>query len=260
MTEGLGDGEEIPDFAWLPRYLRIPGARSVATPAYRLLADAVEEACADEGLIVGYGDPGAGKSMGVRVAVLNRCALPVTWIEPSHRPTLLALTQTMLRELGATDVPDRGQARLVPQLIEMLGHRRLIVVDECQRLTGECIDHLRYLVDHPDTHFALALTGGVRCIQVLSTEPQLARRCPLKTEFTHLHDDELDDILARYHPMYAGLAPELLRRIDVKYAHGMFGLWANMTKRLHVELQRRGQHTVTEEAIEAALVRLDAID
>ena len=65
--------------------------------------------------------------------------------------------------------------------------------------------------------------------------------------------------MPRYHPMYQGLEPRLLHRIDDEYAHGMIGLWANMTKRLHKELTRSGQDTVTEAAITAAFVRLDAV-
>ena len=66
--------------------------------------------------------------------------------------------------------------------------------------------------------------------------------------------------MPRYHPMYEGLDARLLRRIDDEYAHGMIGNWANMTKRLHVEMGRSGAPTVTEELIEAAFVRLDATD
>lgn len=254
----LADGDVIPDYPWLPRYMRIPDARFVSTSSYELLAGGVEEACEDIGITVAYGNPGAGKTFALRVAILNKCPLPVTWFEPEHRPTLLALTEQLLHALGERDLVGRRRV-LVRPLIKLLATPRLIVVDEAQRLTAECIDHLRYLSDRPDTHFALALAGGVKCLEVLNTEPQLARRCPLKVEFTRLDPDEVVDYMPRYHPMYQGLEPRLLHRIDDEYAHGMIGLWANMTKRLHKELTRSGQDTVTEAAITAAFVRLDAV-
>ncbi|MEJ7785752.1 MAG: ATP-binding protein [Solirubrobacteraceae bacterium] len=253
----LDDGDGIPDYAWLARYLRIPGARFVRTPSYELLADGVEEACEDLGITVAYGNPGAGKTFALHVAIANRCRLPVTWLEPEHRPTLLALTEQLLYALGEHDLV--GQRRvLVRPLIRLLGIPRLVVVDEAQRLTAECIDHLRYLSDRSDTNFALALAGGVHCMEVLNTEPQLARRCPLKVEFTHLDREEIQEYMPRYHPMYVSLERRLLNRIDDEYAHGMIGLWANMTKRLHKELDRGGETEVNEEMIEAAFVRLDA--
>jgi DNA transposition AAA+ family ATPase len=256
-SRSLLDGEVIPDYPWLQRYLRVPGARFVSTTSYALLADAVEEACEDLGITVAYGDPGAGKTFALRVAILDRCTLPVTWIEPQHRPTMLALTEQLLRALG--DATTTGQRRvLLPPLIERLACPRLIVVDEAQRLTAECIDQLRYLSDRPDTNFALALAGGVRCMEVLNLEPQLARRCPLKIEFTPMDGEEVLDYMRRYHPIYEQLDSKLLLRIDDEYAHGMLGNWTNMTKRLHVEMQRRRAGEVTEELIEAAFVRLDA--
>ncbi len=255
----LADGDDIPDYAWLARYMRIPGARFVSTPSYELLADGVDEACGDLGITVAYGNPGAGKTFALRVAIASRCRLPVTWLEPEHRPTLLALTEQLLHELGEHDLV--GQRRvLVRPLIRLLAEPRLIVVDEAQRLTAECIDHLRYLSDRVDTNFALALAGGVRCMEVLNTEPQLARRCPLKVEFTYLDREEIEQYMPRYHPMYEPLERRLLHRIDDEYAHGMIGLWANMTKRLHRELSHSGEKLVTEEMIEAAFVRLDATD
>lgn len=79
-----------------------------------------------------------------------------------------------------------------------------------------------------------------------------------KIEFTPMDGEEVLDYMRRYHPMYEQLDSKLLLRIDDEYAHGMLGNWTNMTKRLHVEMQRRRTGKVTEELIEAAFVRLDA--
>lgn len=256
----LVDGDVIPDYPWLKKTVRIPGARFFSTTSYALLADAVEETCEDLGITIAYGNPGAGKTLAMRIAVLNRCGLPVTWFEPTYHPTLVALTEQLLVALGRRDLIGRPLRELIPPLLELLAIPRLIVLDEAQRLTVEAIDHLRYLSDLLDTNFALALAGGVHCMEVLNSEPQLSRRCPLKTEFTPLDRDEIEEHMPRYHPLYEGLDARLLRRIDDEYAHGMIGNWANMTKRLYVEMRRSGAATVTEELIEAAFVRLDATD
>lgn len=254
----LLDGQVIPDYPWLPRYMRIPDARFVSTSSYELLADAVEEACEDYAIAVAYGNPGAGKTFAMRVAIQSRCPLPVLWFEPEHRPTLLAMTEQLLWELGRRDLVGHRRV-LVRPLIELLATPRLIVVDEAQRLTAECIDHLRYLSDRPDTNFALMVGGGVGCLRILDKEPQIGRRAPLKTEFTDLEFDEVLDYMPRYHRMYKGLNETLLKRIDSEYAHGKIGLWANMTKRLHKEMLRSSQTVVDDAMITDAFVRLDAI-
>lgn len=254
----LVDGDVIADYRWLKRTMRIPGARFFSTTSYELLADAVEEACEDLGITIAYGNPGAGKTFALHIAILNRCRLPVTWFEPTHHPSLVALTEQLLVALGRRDLIGRPLRELIPPLIELLAIPRLIVLDEAQRLTVEAIDHLRYLSDLLDTNFALALAGGVHCMEVLNSEPQLSRRCPLKVEFTPLDRDEIEEYMPRYHPMYERLDLGLLRRIDDEYAHGMIGNWTNMTKRLHVEMRRAGTMRVTEELIDSAFVRLDA--
>lgn len=83
----LVDGDVIPDYAWLKRTMRIPDARFFSTTSYELLADAVDEACEDLGITIAYGNPGAGKTFALRVAILNRCRLPVTWFETTHCET-----------------------------------------------------------------------------------------------------------------------------------------------------------------------------
>ena len=52
------------------------------------------------------------------------------------------------------------------------------MIDEAQRLNGDCIELLRHLHDHPHTRFALLYVGGDGCWEVLSREPMLASRYP----------------------------------------------------------------------------------
>lgn len=258
MSDRLDDGDDIPGSPWLKPYMRVPGSRFVATDSFRLLDEAVREVSEEFGICVAYGDPGAGKTFALRVALARHCVVPVTWMEAEHRPTLLGLTKRLLERLGS-DVPLGRTRDLIPPLQTLLEQPRLVVIDEAQRLTAECVDHLRYLHDQPSSNFGLALAGGVRCMEVLSQEPQLGRRASLRVEFTLLQPDEVCDYVRRFHPMYAGVADGLIGKADRLYAHGTPGLWTNLTKRFQRLLAGSEARVVNEELLEAALVRLDGV-
>ncbi|MFD3569396.1 AAA family ATPase [Streptomyces sp. NPDC058667] len=72
---------------------------------------------------------------------------------------------------------------LTTRLVGLLAtSMRLVVVDEAQRLNGDCIELLRHFHDHPKTRFALLYVGGYGCWEVLSKEadapPKSSAACP----------------------------------------------------------------------------------
>jgi hypothetical protein len=253
------DLDVIPDYGWLPRYLRIPGAHMVGTASFRAAQNAISEAVLDSGIAVMYGESGAGKTFATRVAVGTFTDLPVTWYEPDSRQSMLLMSQRLLRALGGHQTQGR-KGDLVDPLLELLAAPQILVVDEAQRLSRECVDHLRYLHDQCRTDFTLVLSGGRGCMETLSREPQLARRTPLRVEFTRLTEDEVVEYLPSYHAIYRDVPPGSLLQVDRIYAHGMFGLWVNFTKRFTRAQERLGSGARTDDLIEVALVELDAID
>lgn len=261
---GLRDGDEIPDFPWLQRYLRVPGARFVQTPSYTLVAEAIEEVCEDFGMTVVYGDPGNGKTFAVRVALAERSILPVTWITPPNSANPRMLVELLLRELGGD--PKRTERRVnLDPLVELLQTPRLIVIDEAQRLSDKGVDTLRHFNDLPSTNVAFVIAGGDQCLKVLSSDSQLDRRCPIKTEFLRLDQDEVLDYMPRYHPIYEQIDPAELRYIDGRYGAGNLGRWTNTTKGLcrrmrQLKLQIDGTDgPPTRDVIDHLLFRMGAL-
>ncbi|MFE9368064.1 AAA family ATPase [Streptomyces sp. NPDC006978] len=75
------------------------------------------------------------------------------------------------------DPTSRNRFDLTTKLVGLLATpMHLVVVDEAQRLNGDCIELLRHLHDHPKTRFALLYVGGDGCWEVLSKEPMLRSR------------------------------------------------------------------------------------
>lgn len=88
---------------------------------------------------------------------------------------------------GTDPAGSRSRFDLINHLVGLLAATpRLVVVDEAQRLNGECIEMLRHLHDHPAARFALLYVGGDGCWEVLSREPMLRSRIFRRLPFTAL--------------------------------------------------------------------------
>lgn len=257
----LRDGDEIPDYPWLPKYLRVPGARYVETAANVLVAEAVADVSEDFGIAVVYGEPGNGKTFAVRIAAEQRATLPVTVHVPANKPTMRALVEGMVKTLGAE--PSRSGRRTdLDPLHELLETPRLIVIDEVQRLDRESIDSIRSFSDRPETNVAFVLAGGHQCLRALSTEAQLDRRAPLKTQFLPLEPDEVADHIRRYHPIYEQATDGDIDYLNSRYGHGNLGRWANATKHATKRMSRLkrpidGTVPITRDVIDFVLRRFD---
>ncbi len=146
------------------------------------------------------------------------------------KPTMRLVADALLTALtGAAPPRSRNRFQLIAALTDLLsGPRRLVVIDEAQRLNGDCIELLRHLHDHPHTRFALLYVGGDGCWEVLSREPMLASRVFRRLPFTRLDRPAVPALMRRYHPVYNG-ADEALLEIEDAYGKGMLRNWAVFT-------------------------------
>jgi hypothetical protein len=119
-------------------------------------------------------------------------------------------------------------------------------IDEVQRLTSECIELLRYLHDHPHTRFALLLVAGDGCWEVLSREPMLRSRIYRRVSMAPLSGDQVCELMGSFHPIYTGVARELLPLVDDHLAQGNLGDGASFT------------HTAAKLCSEQSRAQLDA--
>jgi hypothetical protein len=209
-------------------FLDLAGAATLETESYLLAQRAVADAVDAGAMAVLHGDAGLGKTFAVEDA-LAVPRLPLLWVSFPSRPTPRLIPATLLESItGRATRLDRFA--IIRVLVEHLTQTpSIVVVDESQLLTSDCIELLRYLHDHRTTRFALVLVGGNGTWRVLSREPMLASRVYRRVRFQPLTRADVLAAIPAYHPLYAHAHPELIRLIDDLFAHGILRNWAAFT-------------------------------
>jgi DNA transposition AAA+ family ATPase len=217
-------------------FLGLQGANTLVTGQFQLSARIIDDLVANAATGVIHGPAGVGKTFAVQANLerlrdtgthrVSTCSLSF----PS-KPTMLRVAAELVTALtGTPPSSSRNRFYLINHLVGLLaGPPRLVVVDEAQRLNGECIELLRHLHDHTETRFALLYVGGDGCWEVLSREPMLRSRVFRRLPFRPLVKQEVPALMRGYHPIYAQADDELLRDIDDIYAHGSMRDWAVFT-------------------------------
>jgi DNA transposition AAA+ family ATPase len=209
-------------------FLLLDGAATLETQHYTLTRRAVVDALELAAMAVIHGSAGLGKTYAVD-ELLDELTVPVLWVSFPSRATPRLVAATLLQQM--TGRPSRlDRFSIIQRLVELLADgARLVVVDESQRLTPDCIELLRYLHDHQRTRFALVLVGGNGTWAVLSREPMLASRVFRRVSFAPLPRGDVIAAIPEYHPIYAGVDPGLLGLVDDLFAHGNLRNWAAFT-------------------------------
>ncbi|GAA2379123.1 hypothetical protein GCM10010404_39340 [Nonomuraea africana] len=186
----------------MPRHFAgLHGAATLPTNHFQLVGRIIGDLVDHQATGVVHGPAGTGKTYAVEAALETlrdgTAAGTATTIATVNlafpsRPTMRLVADELLRALTGSKAPSsRSRFYLTAALIDLLtAAPRLVVIDEAQRLTGDCIELLRHLHDHPDTRFALLYVGGDGGWEVLSREPMLRsrvfRRLPFQA-IKHLH-------------------------------------------------------------------------
>ncbi|MER7669628.1 ATP-binding protein [Kitasatospora sp. NPDC096128] len=220
----------------MPRHFaNLTGAATLPTSTFQLTARIVDDLVANCAMGVLHGPAGTGKTYAMESALEDQAArnpgLAVTLLSFTSQPTMRLVGDQLLTELtGAATAGGRNRFQITAKLIDLLAHpKRLVVVDEAQRLNSNCIEMLRHLHDDRKTNFALLYVGGDGCWEVLSREPMLRSRIFRRLPFRPLGPAEIPDLIRAYHPIYEGADTELLRSIDETYGHGTMRDWASFT-------------------------------
>ncbi|WP_331747609.1 ATP-binding protein (plasmid) [Streptomyces sp. NBC_00853] len=222
----------------MPRhFVDLDGAAALPTGHFQMTTRIVRDLVANAATGVVHGPAGTGKTFAVEAALEALDTLPpiqrpqVCVLTFPSRPTMRMVADQLLRELTGTETPSsRNRFDLTTKLTGLLATPlRLIVVDEAQRLTGDCIELLRHLHDHPRTRFALLYVGGDGCWEVLSKEPMLRSRVFRRLPFQPLNPQKVPALMRRYHPIYEAAPDDLLFDVDSSYGHGTMRDWAVFT-------------------------------
>lgn len=228
-------------------FLGLEGARTIPTGHLLLTRRAVGDLVEAEAMGAAHGDAGLGKTFAVEEAVTS-AAVPVLWASLPSRPTMRLVAITLAELLTGAPARENNRFHLTGMLLDELAQcRRLIVVDEAQRLNRECLEYLRHLHDHPHTTFALMLVGGDGCWRVLSREAMLRSRIYRRVVFQPLSVRQLLGVLPDYHTIYMGIDENLVSFIDTYFGHGNLRNWASFTRSASALCQRHQRPTVDEE-------------
>lgn len=209
-------------------FLDLVEAATLETESYLLAQRAVADAVDASAMAVLHGAAGLGKTFAVEDA-LAAPALPLLWVSFPSRPTPRLVAATLLETI--TEQPTRlDRFAIIGRLVEHLAQTpTIMVVDESQLLTSDCIELLRYLHDHRTTRFAMVLVGGNGTWRVLSREPMLASRVYRRVRFQTLSRAAVLAAIPNYHPLYRDVDPQLIALIDDLFAHGNLRHWAAFT-------------------------------
>lgn len=209
-------------------HLNLQDATTIGTQPFVEVQQAVSDLVDARAMGAFVGDAGLGKTFAVETARSSieidncRVVIPV-------RATMRKIAMALLRQLtGVTPTGERFQ--LADELIDVLAEKpRLVVIDEAQNASHDCIEFLRHIHDDPDTDFALALTGGHRCWEVLQRYPMLHNRIYRRVEFSPMDLSTVYEAIPNFHRIYDGADAEVLTRIYDEFAGGVFRLWTAFT-------------------------------
>lgn len=122
------------------------------------------------------------------------------------------------------------ETQLMYDLNDVLTEReRILVIDETHRMSRGSQEALQNLVDLPGTLATFVLLGDETMPRALL--PELWSRAGARVEFHRLADDEAVGVLAEMHPLFAASDPDLLRRLNRRFARGELRRWAKLLAR-----------------------------
>lgn len=229
----------------------VPGDASVVnTTEFLMSRIALEDIIEYTAMGAFVGVAGTGKTFTFRVLVEELEDVRVVWLEFEHEPTDLHMAQVLAEKLIGERLSGRRydiSARILDVLQEYGDDKRLLVViDEAQRLTTKNFEYLRYLHDHAQSGFSLALLGGNNAWQKIDSEPMLESRIFRRVRFKRMTPDVVVKTIPNYHPMYEDMSEDLIGRIDL-YCDGLFRRWAQVTTSILKMHERRNKKLVDPE-------------
>lgn len=235
-------------------FLNLQGATTIGTEPFLEAQRAVEDLVAVGGMGAFVGDAGLGKTFAMDAARAD-CELESCAIVIPVRATMRTVAVTLLRALTGVE-PTGERFRLAGDLIGVLSERpRLVVVDEAQNANHGCIEFLRHIHDERQTQFALALTGGHRCWEVLKQYPMLRSRIYRRVQFERMGLTTVLDVIPHFHRVYAEAASETIGRIDLEFAQGTFRRWTAFTVDAVRACEEAGTDTVDDRVVNDVIQR-----
>lgn len=218
-------------------HLDLDGAALLPTRALKLTRLLLRGSYEDQSMAAVYGPAGSGKTFTVET-LLEELGFPVVTLDFARRPNEKEISSELLEKLTGV-AHDDIRRRLDRQVVELLSAtRRLVVIDEAQRLTYEGIEHLRHLHDESlrlayqqgTEAFGLVLVGGNGCYETLSRYPMLESRISRSVAFEPIDEKDVLTLMPTFHPVLADTDAAVLELIDTTYSNGVMRNWTRFVK------------------------------
>ena len=222
-------------------YLELDQASIVGTKSLLRCRDNLEDVIEAGAMACMYGDAGFGKSLAVNASLRTLAPYNTVRVVFRSRPTTRDIRHALFHALHLQGPPPGHPIEFDRMLKQALAERfRVLVCDEAQWMSTECFEYWRHLWDEPSTQIAVVFVGGGDCHKVLKREPMLDSRVYLWQKFRKMEPEEVAAVIPVYHPVWSGLAPELITYADVHAGHGNFRNWARLTHHVLQARARRG--------------------
>jgi DNA transposition AAA+ family ATPase len=236
-------------------FLDLPGTRTLATADLDAVREGLTRAVTEQAMMCLSGDAGTGKTLAAHAALQHypdHAVLPL----PS-RPGPTDLRRHLHHTLAlAGDAPaDPGVADTLIRSA-LAGQRRVVLVDEADRLSASGFEYLRHL--HDDLGgLCVVLIAGHRGERALRNQRMLHSRTAVWHTVTALPRHRAPAAAYALHPVWQHVAATDLRALDACYAQGNLRRWACLTHHAHRLLVRSGTDRFTCDLIEALIDRID---
>ena len=155
-----------------------------------------------------HGDAGLGKTLSVNASLRALAPADTCRVQFRARPAPRDIRHVLFDALGISGTPPTRPIEFDALLKDALSERfRVLVCDEAQWLSRECLELWRHLRDDRRTDIAIVFAGGGDCYRVLRREPMLSSRVYVWQEFRRLDREQVLAVIPAYHPVWASADP-----------------------------------------------------
>lgn len=181
------------------------------------------------------GPVGHGKSFAAgRAAEMCEACFPglvVTWVELPGATKGRALAALLYQQITGLKAPAKATlADLRTWLVEELRkERHLVICDEAQHVSTEAMHLLRWLYDAAGSQLTVVFCGVPD--QGRPFPPEIRSRCLTHIRMEPIADADAFKILSQWHPLFAGMDPALVERMNKRDAKGEWRWWAKFLAR-----------------------------
>jgi|tagenome__1003787_1003787.scaffolds.fasta_scaffold20806163_2 ABC-type polar amino acid transport system ATPase subunit len=199
------------------------GAALVPTDELHRLVFYARSAVEKNHMVLISGPAGSGKSTLVG-ALEGIAGVTVANVLIPHGSRSKDVWQEIAR--GVTGAPQPGtQSELQDTVRTALSQTpTLLIVDEAQNVGLNALLALRWLNNRLPTNVGMIL-AGVNLQDRFEREPQLSTRVKRRILLEPLPWPQMLPLLQQFHPVLAATDPELLERVDVVHARGLWRHW-----------------------------------